>query len=121
MANAFDGVPRGLERVKPDVELPRARRIDTRLAASEQRDQEEVARFHLDRGRRLFQQENDRAAIDELDRALYLSPYLAEAHLLLGRIHLRSGRLTEAINSLKISLWSAETVDVHVALGEAYR
>jgi len=121
MANAFDGVPRGLERVKQDLELPRAHRIDTRLAASEQRDQEEVAKFHLERGRRLFQQEKDRDAVDELDRALYLSPYLAEAHLLLGRIHLRNGRVADAINALKISLWSAETVDVHVALGEAYR
>jgi tetratricopeptide (TPR) repeat protein len=120
-ANAFDGVPRRLERIKQDLDPPRSRRIDTRLAASEQRDQEEVARFHLDRGRRLFQQENDRAAVDELDRALYLSPYLAEAHLLLGRIHLRSGRIQDAISALKISLWSAETADVHVALGEAYR
>jgi len=119
--NLVEGVPRGLERVKVDVELPRAHRIETRLAASELRDQEEVARFHLDRGRRLFQQENDRDALVELDRALYVSPYLAEAHLLMGRIHLRSGRIREAIDALKISLWSAETADVHVALGEAYR
>jgi tetratricopeptide (TPR) repeat protein len=120
-AAAFDGVPRGLERVKQDLELPRVRRLESRLTASEQRDREEVARFHLDRGRRLFQQENDRDAVEELDRALYLSPYLAEAHLLLGRIHLRNGRLAEATSALKISLWSEETAEVHVVLGEAYR
>jgi tetratricopeptide (TPR) repeat protein len=120
-ANLVEGVPRGLERVKPEVELPRAQRIETRLAASGQRDQEETAQFHLDRGRRIYQQDNDREALLELDRALYLSPYLAEAHLLLGRIHLRGGRIHEAIDELKISLWSAETADVHVALGEAYR
>jgi tetratricopeptide (TPR) repeat protein len=57
----------------------------------------------------------------ELDRALYLSPYLAEAHLLLGRIHLRNGRVQDAIDAFKIALWSAETADVHVSLGEAYR
>ena len=119
-ANFVDGVPRGLERVKQDIELTRARRLETRLAASEQRDQEEIVRFHLDRGRRLFQQENDRDASVELDRALYLSPYLAEAHLLLGRIHLRNGRVQEAIEAFKISLWSAETAEVHLALGEAY-
>ncbi len=119
-ANLVEGVPRGLERVKHEAELPRSRRIESRLAASEQRDQEETARFHLDRGRRQYQQENDREALVELDRALYLSPYLAEGHLLLGRIHLRSGRVQEAIEAFKISVWSAETADVHVALGEAY-
>ena len=87
-------VPKGLERVKNDVELPHARRIETRLTTTEQRDQEELAQFYLDRGRRLFQQENDRDAVVELNHALYLSPYLAEAHLLLGRIHLRNGRVT---------------------------
>ena len=45
----------------------------------------------------------------------------ADAHLLLGRIHLRNGRVQEAIAAFKLALWSAETADVHVALGEAYR
>jgi tetratricopeptide (TPR) repeat protein len=116
-----DAVPKGLERVKNPIELPHERRIEVRLATSEQRDQEELARFHLDRGRRLFQQENDRDAAVELNHALYLSPYFADAHLLLGRIHLRNGRVQEAIAAFKIALWRAETADVHVALGEAYR
>ena len=77
--------------------------------------------FYLDRGRRLFQQENDREALAELNRALFLSPYLADAHLLLGRIHLRNGRVHDAIDAFKISLWSAETAEAHVVLGEAYR
>ncbi len=115
-----DPVPKGLERVKSDIELPHASRIETTLANSEQRDQRELARFHLDRGRRLFQQENDREAIVELNRALYLSPYDSDAHLILGRIHLRNGRVLQAVNALKISLWSQETPQAHVALGEAY-
>ena len=53
-------------------------------------------------------------------RALYLSPYLAPAHLLLGRIHLRNGRVREAIDALKISLWSAETAEAHTVLADAY-
>ena len=53
--------------------------------------------FHLDRGRRLFEREEDREAMAELRRAVYLSPYEAQAHLLIGRIHLRSGRPAEAI------------------------
>jgi tetratricopeptide (TPR) repeat protein len=117
---AADSVPRGLERVKSDVELPHARRMTTTLATAEQRDQRELARFYLDRGRRLFEQENDRDAVIELNRALYLSPYDAEAHLLLGTIHLRNGRVHQAIDALKISLWSAETPQAHAVLGEAY-
>jgi len=116
-----DVVPKGLERIKNEVELPHGARIEKTLATSGQRDQAELARFYLDRGRRLYQQENDREALDELNRALYLSPYLADAHLLVGRIHLRDGRVRQAIDALKISLWSAETSDAHAALGEAYR
>ena len=117
---AAETVPKGLERVKHDVELPHSRRLEVTLLASEQRDQQELARFYLDRGRRLFEQENDREAIADLDRALYLSPYLAEAHLLVGRVHLRNGRASEAVESLKISIWSAETAEAHVVLAQAY-
>jgi tetratricopeptide (TPR) repeat protein len=115
-----DVVPRGLERLKNEVELPHSA-IETRLASSEQRSQEELAQFHLERARRLFQQENDRDAVSELNRALYLSPYHAEAHLLLGRIHLRNSRIADAIEAFKISVWSSETATAHVALGEALR
>jgi Tfp pilus assembly protein PilF len=111
-------VPKGLERVKGGVELPH-QQIEAALA-SEQRDQRELARFYLDRGRRFFQTENDRDAIAELNRAIYLSPYEAEAHLLVGRIHLRNNRVREAIDAFKISLWSAESATAHIALGDAY-
>src|SRR5438105_7406718 len=109
-----------LERVKSDVELPHERRIDAALTTTEQRDQRDLAAFHVDRGKRLYQQENDREAVVELNRALYLSPYEADAHLILGRIHLRNNRVHEAIDAFKISLWSAETPSAHVALGDAY-
>ena len=58
--------------------------------------------------------------MSELRRAVYLSPYEAQAHLLIGRIHLRAGRPAEAIDALKISIWSADTATARVALGEAY-
>src|SRR5262249_1717499 len=90
------------------------------LATTAQRDQQSVALFHLDRGRRLFAEEQDREALAELRRAVFLSPYEAEAHLLIGRIHLRAGRPREAIDALKISIWSRDTARAHVALGEAY-
>jgi tetratricopeptide (TPR) repeat protein len=115
-----DAVPKGLERVKSDVELPHGRRLDQTITSTEQRDQQQLARFYVDRGRRLFDRENDREALTELNRALYLSPYDPAAHLLVGRIHLRNGRVREAIDAFKISLWSHETAEAHVALGDAY-
>ena len=117
---AGDPIPKGLERVKSEVELSRAREIQTKLATSEQRDQRELAQFYLESARRMFERESDREATAELNRALYLSPYLADAHLLLGRILLRNGRVREAIDAFKISLWSAETAAAHAALGNAY-
>jgi tetratricopeptide (TPR) repeat protein len=113
------GVPRGLERTKTSV-VPPGLRSETVLVASGQRDQRELASFHLERGRRFFERENDRDAIAELKRALYLSPYLAEAHLLLGKVYLRDGRAREAIDALKIAVWSEETAATHLALAEAY-
>jgi tetratricopeptide (TPR) repeat protein len=115
-----DIVPRGLARIKEGVQLPHAVRIEETLTGPGQRDQRELARFYLDRGRRLFEQERDRDALAELSRTLFLSPYEAEAHLLIGRIHLRGGRITEAIDALKISLWSAESADAHAVLAAAY-
>lgn len=115
-----DPVPKGLERLKADTEVPDRIRIDQAMVATGQRDHQELAQFYLDRGRRLFEEENDRDAIVELNRALFLSPYQPEAHLLVGRIRLRNGRVPEAVEALKISLWSSETVEAHVALGEAF-
>lgn len=115
-----DPVPSGLERIRNDVELPQVRHLEEVLAHSGQRDQEELARFYVERGRSLFGQERDRDALAELSRALFLSPYHAEAHALAGRIHARNGRMQEAIDALKISLWSMETADAHAALAEVY-
>ena len=117
---ATDPVPRGLERVKGDVELPNAPGIEATLAAGGQRNQQDLAKFHLDQGQRMFDEERDREALRELNRALFLSPYEARAHLLVGRIHLRGGRVAEAVDAFKIALWSDETADAHAALGEAY-
>ena len=83
--------------------------MDSTIASTSQRDQAELVAFHLEAGRRAFAREADRTAEEELRRALYLSPYLAEAHLLLGRVHLRSGRTSDAIQAFKIALWSEET------------
>jgi Tfp pilus assembly protein PilF len=80
----------------------------------------ELAAFHLEQGRRFFEREQDREAMAELKRAVYLSPYEAQAHLLIGRIHLRAGRPADAIDAFKISIWSEDRAAGHVFLGEAY-
>jgi tetratricopeptide (TPR) repeat protein len=120
-APAAEAVPAGLERLRPYLDPPGARRTDTALMATEQRGQRELVAFHLDRGRRFYERENDRDALMELQRAIYLAPYQAEAHLLVGRIHLRAGRIGEAIAAFKIALWSEASAAGHAALGEAYR
>ena len=110
----------GLARLEPDLESFRMSGIDQAIASTTQRDQRELAQFHVERGRRLFESERDREAVDELRRAVFLSPYDADAHLLLGRIHLRGGRPREAVAALEISLWSRETAAAHVVAADAY-
>jgi tetratricopeptide (TPR) repeat protein len=104
--NGANTVPPSLERVKVDLDLPAALRIEDAVVAAGQRDQRELAAFHLDRGRRFFEEERDNEAIAELRRTVFLSPYDSDAHLVLARIYLRSGRTEEAIDALKIAVWS---------------
>ncbi len=118
-AKPVDATSRGLERIKPGLEAT-TRRMSSAIAESGQRDQRELAAFHLDRGRRLFEQGNDVEATAEFRRSLYSSPYEADAHLLLGRIYLRTGQVQAAIDAFKISLWSSESAAAHVALAQAY-
>jgi tetratricopeptide (TPR) repeat protein len=115
-----DALPQRLERTRGDLEPRRTQSVDRAIVNTTQRDQQDLARFHLDRARRLFEREQDPEAMAELRRAVFLSPYEAQAHLLLGRIHLRGGRPHEAVDALKISIWSQDTAAARVALAEAY-
>jgi tetratricopeptide (TPR) repeat protein len=113
-------VPRGLERIRTEPEPSTETRPEQAIVNTAQREQRELAAFHLDRGRRLYEREEDREALVELRRAVYLSPYEAQAHLLIGRILLRAGRPKEAVDALKISIWSADSAPARIALGETY-
>ena len=117
---ATEPVPRGLERLRDDLNPTRPFPVDTGGTPTEQQDRRDLAAFHADRGRRLFEQQQDQEAIPELKRSIYLLPYQADVHLLLGRIYLRSGRVAEAIDALRISLWSRESAEAHAVLGQAY-
>ncbi len=117
--SSADPVPRGLERVSPDLETLKGERFDRALLNSAQREQQELATFHLQRGRLLFQQEQNTESLAELRKSVYLSPYQAEPHLLMGRIYLRMGRPREAVGALRVSIWSQETLDARLALAQA--
>ena len=113
-------LPRGLARLSQELDVAGRAGVSQAVATTAQRDQQDIAQFHLERARRLYQSEQDREAMAELQRVVFLSPYEAEAHLLIGRIYLRGGRPREAVDALKISVWSKDTAAAHVALGEAY-
>lgn len=113
-------VPRGLERLRDDIDAMGLALVDTTLVPSGQKDQQDLAAFHAERGRRLFERQQDQEAVQELQRSLYLLPYQADVHLLLGRIYLRSSRVADAIAALKISLWSQDSAPAHAVLGEAF-
>jgi Flp pilus assembly protein TadD/TolB-like protein len=101
-----DTETRNLERLKLAIDLPDALRVDAALVAAEQRDQRDIAAFHLEQGRRLFERGRDEAAIAELRRTIFLAPYDSAAHLLLARIYLRTGRTQDAVDALTIAVWS---------------
>jgi predicted Zn-dependent protease len=113
-------VPRNLERVRMDLGLPDALRVENVITDAGQRDQRQLAAFHMDAARRAYEAGRDAQAVSELQRAVYLSPYNNEAHLLLGRIYLRGGRLPDAIDALKISIWSSDGTEARAVLAEAY-
>jgi tetratricopeptide (TPR) repeat protein/TolB-like protein len=113
-------IPPNLERLKTELDAGASSRVNAAIAAAEQRDQRDTATFHLASARRLYEVHRDGDAIGELRRAIYLSPYDRDAHLLLGRLYLRSGRIADAIDELKISIWSEDRTDARVALAEAY-
>jgi Tfp pilus assembly protein PilF len=119
-AESRTAVPPGLERMRTDIEGSWSSRADQAILSSAQREQRELATFHLAQGRRLFEREQDREALAELRKAVYLSPYEAQAHLLIGRIYLRGGRPADAVDAFKISIWSEDQAPAHVYLAEAY-
>jgi tetratricopeptide (TPR) repeat protein/TolB-like protein len=116
-ADAVGGVPRGLER--PSEAETRPVRVDPALVSATQQEYQTLARFHFDRGVRLAEQQQDRDAISEFRKSLYLAPYDAETHLALARVLIRGGRLRDAVDALKVSLWSAESPDARRLLAEA--
>jgi Flp pilus assembly protein TadD len=112
-------VPAGLERLPENFDVTSIAGFNAAIASPAQREQQEVAKFHLDEARRLIEDIRDREAVNALRRSIYLSPYQDEPHLLLGHVYQRGGRLPEAIDEFKLAIWCRETVEARIALGAA--
>src|SRR4029453_11944114 len=65
-------VPPNLERAKSELRAAAPPRVDAAIAAAEQRDQRDVAAFHLESERRLYQAERDAEAIGGLRARAFL-------------------------------------------------
>jgi tetratricopeptide (TPR) repeat protein len=105
-------VPKNLERLLPELAPP----FEWRHLAVGTAEQEQTAAYYVDRGKRLADEMRDREAIDELRRAIYVSPYFDRPHILLGRIYQRTGRLTDASEEYALALWCQETAEANAAL-----
>ena len=114
-----DPVPKALERPSQDIETMHGPQLDAAQLTSAQREQQQLSAFHLERGRRFYESEHDRDALIELRKAIYLSPYAAEPHLLLGRVLLRTGQTKDAVDALRIAVWSQDSATGRLALAEA--
>ncbi len=119
IATPRESVPPRLERLRTDLDASISRRFAASIGTPARQEQQEVAAFHVAEGRRLFAAQKDRDAINELRRAIYLSPYQDEPHLLLGRLYQRGGRLPEAIDEFKVAIWCKESAATRLALGAA--
>jgi len=113
-----DRVPTGWERLPEELDAPTSLQSES-IRRPGQREQQEVAAFHLQEGRRLIAAQQDRQAIDELRRAIYLSPYQDEPHLLLGQLYVRAARLSEAVDEFKVAIWCRETPEARLELAGA--
>jgi Flp pilus assembly protein TadD len=126
LGTQLDSVPATLVKIPPSLERIRTRLDDAALAppplaplSASRPDAQETAAFHLRSARTLIESGHDRDATVELQRAIYLSPYEDESHLLLGRIYERTGRVSDAVDEYKVAVWCRESAAAQLALGRA--
>ena len=118
-ASAPATVPPGLERVSSDLDRP----VFTALEAEFERTLPRLGTAfgpYLIRGQNLSKAGQDLEAATDLRRVIYLAPDNDQAHLALGRLYQRTGRLADAIDEFKVAIWCRETAPARVALGTAF-
>jgi Flp pilus assembly protein TadD len=112
-------IPPNLERIPSVADVSDAVELRAVAGMPARRDQHATAQFHLQNARDMLAGDRDRDAVNELRRAIYLTPYEEEPHRLLGGIHQRAGRLSEAIEEYTVALWCRETAEGRMALASA--
>lgn len=115
-----DRIPPKLERLPTTLDVTPLARLEAALDAPGKRDHAETASYYLEEGRRLAAADRDRDAIAALARAVYLSPYDDEPHLLLGRLYAKGGRSSDAMDEFKVAIWCKETSAARLGLASAY-
>jgi Tfp pilus assembly protein PilF len=115
-----DRIPAKLERLPTAFDVAPLARLQAAIGAPDQRAHEETAAYYLDRGRSLVADGRDRDAVAALQRAIYLSPYDDEPHVLLGRLYARGGRTSDAIDEFKVAIWCKETPVARLGLASGY-
>jgi tetratricopeptide (TPR) repeat protein len=104
--------------VSSDLDRP----VFTALEAAFERTLPRLGSAHgayLIRGQNLAKAGQDLEAVTDLRRAIYLAPYEDQAHLALGQLYQRTGRLADAIDEFKVAIWCRETVAGRIAIGTA--
>lgn len=121
LGTQLESIPSSVVKVPPALERTRNRLDDVSIGVPQpsRRDSQETASFHLQQARSLMQNGHDRDATAELQRAIYLAPYEDEAHVLLGRIYERTGRIADAVDEYKVAVWCRESGASQLALGRA--
>jgi tetratricopeptide (TPR) repeat protein len=115
-----DRIPAKLERLPTTLDVAPLMRLQAAIAAPDARAHEETATFYLDQGRTLAGLGRDREAVAALQRAIYLSPYDDEPHVILGRLYARGGRSSDATDEFKVAIWCRETPAARLGLARAY-
>jgi tetratricopeptide (TPR) repeat protein len=107
-AIAVPDLTRRFERVLPSERLLAADRAG--------RSAPEAAVMLVGRGERRLRAGDLDGALRELTRAVYLDPYAARVHLLLGRTHRARGEREKAESELRMALWSTGDASARLEL-----
>ena len=106
---------------RPTLDAASSLRVEEAIAAAEQRDQRELAAFHLESGRRLFRggtrRRSDRRAAA---RRSTCRPTIARRTCCSDVCTCGRPGVQDAIDELKISIWSDDRIDAHLVLADAY-
>jgi Flp pilus assembly protein TadD len=115
-----DRIPAKLERLPTTLDVAPLTRLQAAITVPDERANEETATFYLEQGRSLAGAGRDREAVAALQRAVYLSPYDDEPHVILGRLYARGGRPSDATDEFKVAIWCRETPAARLGLARAY-